>query len=431
MCRLLALHLVVFTIAVNLSGCSDDDSSSGGSTTQPQEWSVLTSLKSASTTFGNLMPDTPTAMSVPSMVYPMAAAATPNFNDDWATGAWVQDPYSSTVSLVAPRAYLSAMLNADNGYSASDSPFNIFAHVQDAVMLACAITNLTSQDANGYPVNTTTRQTLTFTTAHSTTLTKVCGLEEALPAGMSVLYEVADVTGGLYDKKISLKLSVGSPDNLTHVFIRATATQVNIMSVAMVESDWAGGSSTEPETDSISRTMIQIDKSTGDIKVEHIALSDEQRMEFHRGHYTKSSDSAYILGFSGHFPNATVTNAANSGVRFVLAGKSEHLDQTTAVSFGYDPAGSGEDYTVYNACVNPQTGGKATDGTLMCGITGVSQIPGTTTVFATVAGLANGIDVSSEASSGADLDAMFTGSDETTDLSFDGTSFKSAAPDNL
>lgn len=420
--RFFRTSILATALALFATGCSSDSNNGGGSS----EWSVLSSVKSGTSRFDALMADSST-VGVSGFNGALAAASSPSFNDAWDdTSFGILDPRDSSDPNVSVQDFLGLMLD-ENKTRDNGSSFNLFGRLQSPIQIACALSAIVGVGADGYPANTASTQTLTFTAANSSTMTSVCGMADAPTAGESILYDVESASGTYYDKKITLRLSWGATTDRQYFYMKNTATALNILSTEYYDLDWDGSATTEAEMDGMSRSVVFIDKSTNTVRFEYLATGDSNQLEFHRGFYSGSTGIARLMSFNANAINSTITHNSNMGDRFVIVGYPEDSSKDVALSFAMDrsgQAGGNYDYTDFTACVNPNTGAIVTDGadlTSACDAVGVTD--NSATIFATAFAKANAVDVSTEATAGADLIQMVTDSDDTTVLSFDASDF--------
>jgi hypothetical protein len=421
------MSILFFAVLPLVTGCSSG-SDSGGATTS--EWAVLSAVKTGMDNFDDLMADSDT-LGISSIINGNSVHtrfASPSFGSDWDTGGLITDPRNDGTTSnpdVTIRDYMGLMLDADKTRN-NGSKFNLFGRFENALSVGCALMTLVPLGSDGYPANTTSPQTLTFTAANVTTLTTSCDMDDAADlAGESIQYTVADSAGSIYDKLITISMSwQGSADQMA-IYLKYSGSTIKILSKEVYDTN--GGST----LNGFSRTILDVNSSTHAIKAEYFATGDSNQIEFHRGYYTgTSTDEAYMMSYSGIAVNATADNTSNMGVRFVMVGQPEHSSSTVALSFGFDRMGQSgsapDDYTVYNACVNPNDGSIATDGSLSCTLTGTTVDASTSTVFTDVFNAAH--SVGSGVSAADDLQNMYDAADHTIGLSFDDSNFNTVTP---
>lgn len=396
--------------------CSSDDNAAP--VAQQETWPVLKAVQDGMSNFDNLMADPNSASYIGNRISPRAVAATPAFNDAWTDLSFqLTDPTSDDFNdKVSAMDYMGYMLDAqatrENG-----SSFNLFGRFDGALSVGCAIMNLVPLAADGYPANTTTPGTITFSADNSSTMTNVCGMEDAPTAGTSVEYEVADA-GGQFDKKITLRLSWNTAIDEQILYIKYSSTEVNILSTEKYDSDGIG-----THINGVSVTMAHVNLTTGTIRAQYYATGDDEQLEFHRGYYDGATEGGYMLSYTG---NSSTAEDNGSGIRYVLVGNPDNEAINVALSFGFDQGA--EDYDPYNACVNPGTGAIAADGANLATCNAFTARTITdATVFSAVRATTNAMDTSTANLAQTALLNVYTSFDENTTMTFDETNFHTQA----
>jgi len=346
-----------FGLLLALGACGDERAATGGITSIG---SALTAVSTQLAAVGSLGYDTSAVMMSrikdaatvkrsSTLLSPMAGTA---FGANWEAAGLINKGDSSNTS-VSAKEFMGLQLDPDavgDDGNGREFALNVFGRFESSMMIACALGELSTKDANGYPSNGTSE--ISLTPANLATLVAKCGMtqadadymgeQETAPAITATVTDATD--DSVYDKKIVMQLDESMGGAVQTFLLRFNANVVNILNVEDGTYD--------------SRTIVAYDVATKVLKVEYYSGGADS-FWYYRLYYDATNDEGRLVGTLG---------GTNNYNRYALAGK-PNTAGTFALSF---VSYNGSTTYDHNACVDNASGDipAGGDGSLECSVTG-------------------------------------------------------------
>jgi hypothetical protein len=262
-------------------------------------------------------------------------------NEWWSDNSLgLNDDRSDTPTTVNGRTFMRIELDPkaerENG-----SSINVFGRLDDTLKVMCVVgEGLPASAISGnYPI--AGDYTLSFTTASIARVKRICG-DINLPDGFKVGLNVEEVTTGLYDRRLNICLGQDSCTAGTAGFVQLYRNNASVINIA------AGESSVESGKTYHSRTMVALNKSTKELKVEYVSTSDDAGTATYVHRLYKNGNQGMIVSAIASDQNV---------LSYVVKGNLTTPSELASIAIQNEPLGTVAPLT---ACFRPSTGAIST-----------------------------------------------------------------------
>ncbi|CAN5674480.1 hypothetical protein BH10BDE1_BH10BDE1_16740 [soil metagenome] len=350
--RKLSASLVVLSLLVLQTGCSNSDTTAASSTS-----AVVTGVQAVSAKLNSAASviNTPSAFSGSQLLAaPMAGPQVGTFNaldTAWTTASGVGN--LSNGANYSLKEWFTDEFNP-NFKNNNGAKVTFVGRISSSLAIICYL------GALGFPTDATNLPTVgthtgTLTTAQATS----CG--DASVAGTAITLTASALTDTtLYDRAFSV--DIGRPLCPFKFNARVSSSAINI---ATSEDQHCEG------RDQASAAVVLFDRTNNKMRFTYISqgFTGSRGFEFYRGYYNASTDQSYVLGSNSGDDGTAGEAGLDHLVAYTVVGKPT-AGGTVAVSAKSKAQNAVAD-GVYNGCINPSTKAmvSSTD-TLVCTMTG-------------------------------------------------------------
>lgn len=353
--RKLSASLIVLSLFVLQTGCSNSDTASSSSTSAVVTGvqAVSAKLNSAASVINTSSPFAGSQLLAAPMAGPQVGVFSA-LDTAWTTAGGVSDLYNGGTYTL--KQWFTDEFNP-NYKNSNGAKVTFVGRISSSLALVCYL------GALGFPTDSTNLPTVgthtgTLTTAQATS----CG-NASVAGTVMTLTATALTDTTLYDRAFSI--DIGQPLCPFKFNARISASAINI---ATAEDQHCENGA----RDQASASVVLFDRTNNKMRFTYISQkfsSFPGGFEFYRGYYDAAADKSYVLGIYGSVNNGTGAGAFGNHVAYTVVGKPT-AGGTVAVSA--QVKGQTVPDGVYNGCINPSTKAMVSSSdTLTCTMTGV------------------------------------------------------------